>query len=63
YIGLTPPGADIQILANSVSIPFKPADTCKVIYFVDHSGNLALFGPDCSQRGFIRGPLNNLKLV
>ncbi|WP_122761002.1 SCO family protein [Pseudomonas viridiflava] len=63
YIGLTAPVADIQKLANSVSIPFIPADTSKPNYFVDHSGNLALIGPDGTQRGFIRAPLNNQKLV
>ncbi|RMS16715.1 Sco1/SenC protein [Pseudomonas savastanoi] len=63
YIGLTAPVADIQKLANAVSIPFIPADTSKANYFVDHSGNLALIGPDGTQRGFIRAPLNNQKLV
>ena len=63
YIGLTAPVADIQTLANAVSIPFIPADTRKPNYFVDHSGNLALIGPDGTQRGFIRAPLNNQKLV
>ncbi|WP_081024910.1 SCO family protein [Pseudomonas amygdali] len=63
YIGLTAPVADIQKLANAVSIPFIPADTSKPNYFVDHSGNLALIGPDGTQRGFIRAPLNNQKLV
>ncbi|MCV4932991.1 SCO family protein, partial [Escherichia coli] len=51
YIGLTSPVADIQKLANAVSIPFIPADTSKPNYFVDHSGNLALIGPDGTQRG------------
>ncbi|QGT79862.1 SCO family protein [Pseudomonas coronafaciens] len=63
YVGLTGPEADIQKLANSVSIPFIPADTSKPNYFVDHSGNLALIGPDGTQRGFIRAPLNTRKLV
>ncbi|QXW45312.1 MULTISPECIES: SCO family protein [Pseudomonas syringae group] len=63
YIGLTAPVADIQKLANAVSIPFIPADTSKPNYFVDHSGNLALIGPDGTQQGFIRAPLNNQKLV
>ncbi|WP_439868617.1 SCO family protein [Pseudomonas syringae] len=63
YIGLTAPVADIQTLANAVSIPFISADTSKPNYFVDHSGNLALIGPDGTQRGFIRAPLNNQKLV
>ncbi|WP_426144072.1 SCO family protein [Pseudomonas sp. DWP3-1-2] len=63
FIGLTAPVADIQKLANAVSIPFIPADTSKPNYTVDHSGNLALLGPDGKQRGFIRAPLNNQKLV
>jgi protein SCO1/2 len=63
YVGLTAPVADIQKLANAVSVPFIPADTSKPNYTVDHSGNLALLGPDGTQRGFIRAPLNGPKLV
>ncbi|HEX8593519.1 MAG TPA: SCO family protein [Pseudomonas sp.] len=63
FVGLTASVADIQKLANAVSIPFIPADTSKPNYTVDHSGNLALLGPDGTQRGFIRAPLNNQKLV
>ncbi|SHN22646.1 protein SCO1/2 [Pseudomonas asturiensis] len=63
YIGLTAPVADIQKLASALSIPFIPADTSKPGYTVDHSGNLALIGPDGRQRGFIRSPLNLQKLV
>jgi protein SCO1/2 len=63
YIGLSAPVADIQKLANAVSVPFIPADTSKPNYTVDHSGNLALLGPDGKQRGFIRAPLNGQKLV
>jgi len=63
FIGLTASVADIQKLANAVSIPFIPSDTSKPNYTVDHSGNLALLGPDGTQRGFIRAPLNNQKLV
>ena len=55
--------ADIQKLASAVSIPFIPADTSKENYTVDHSGNLVIIGPDGSQRGFIRAPLNNDKLA
>ena len=62
YLGLTGPLADIQTLANAVSIPFIPGDTSKENYTVDHSGNLVLLGPDGRQRGFIRAPLNNEKL-
>jgi protein SCO1/2 len=64
FRGLTPASVDdIQKLANAVSIPFIPADTSKPNYTVDHSGNLAVIGPDGKQRGFIRAPLNNVKLV
>ena len=54
---------DVQKVSNAVSIPFIPADTSKPNYTVDHSGNLAVIGPDGTQRGFIRAPLNNQKLV
>ena len=63
FIGLTGPVPQIQTLANAVSIPFIPADTRKPGYTVDHSGNLALLGPDGTQRGFIRAPLNTRKLL
>jgi len=64
FKGLTPSSIeDLQKLANAVSIPFIPADTSKPNYTVDHSGNLAVIGPDGHQRGFIRAPLNNQKLV
>jgi protein SCO1/2 len=63
FQGLTAPVDDIQKLANAVSIPFIPADTSKPNYTVDHSGNLALLGPDGTQRGFIRSPLNNQKML
>jgi protein SCO1/2 len=63
FVGLTAPVDSIQKLANAVSIPFIPADTSKPNYTVDHSGNLALLGPDGTQRGFIRSPLNNQKLL
>ncbi|KZS00724.1 SCO1, -like protein, partial [Daphnia magna] len=62
FIGLTGEEAIIQKLANAVSIPFIPADTSKENYTVDHSGNLVVIGPDGTQRGFIRAPLNNQKL-
>ncbi|MDB6142527.1 MAG: SCO1/SenC family protein [Pseudomonas sp.] len=63
FRGLTGSVEDIQKLANAVSIPFIPADTSKPNYTVDHSGNLALLGPDGTQRGFIRSPLNDKKMV
>ncbi|HLA29488.1 MAG TPA: SCO family protein [Pseudomonas sp.] len=63
FIGLTGEQANIQKLANAVSIPYIPADTSQENYTVDHSGNLVLIGPDGTQRGFIRAPLNNQKLM
>ncbi|MBH3426600.1 SCO family protein [Pseudomonas alkylphenolica] len=63
FRGLTGSLDNTQKLANAVSIPFIPADTSKPNYTVDHSGNLALLGPDGKQRGFIRAPFNNQKLV
>jgi protein SCO1/2 len=63
FQGVTASVDDIQKLANAVSIPFIPADTSKPNYTVDHSGNLALLGPDGTQRGFIRSPLNNQKMI
>ncbi|WP_236209106.1 SCO family protein [Pseudomonas tohonis] len=62
FLGYTGELASIQKLANAVSIPFIPADTSKENYTVDHSGNLVVIGPDGTQRGFIRAPLNNQKL-
>lgn len=63
YRGLTGELAQIQQLASAVSIPFIPGDTSKEHYTVDHSGNLALIGPDGRQRGFIRAPLDVAKLA
>ncbi|MDX1300138.1 MAG: SCO family protein [Pseudomonas sp.] len=63
FIGWTGDQATLQKLANSVSIPFIPADTSEQDYTVDHSGNLVLIGPDGKQRGFIRAPINNTKLA
>ncbi|UZJ60580.1 SCO family protein [Pseudomonas sp. KU26590] len=63
FVGLAAPVDTLQKLANAVSIPYIPADTSKPNYTVDHSGNLALLGPDGTQRGFIRAPLNSQKLV
>src|SRR3989338_375773 len=63
FQGLTGEEALIQKLANGVSIPFIPADTSKENYTVDHSGNLVLIGPDGTQRGFIRAPINNENLA
>ncbi|MBB1518638.1 SCO family protein [Aquipseudomonas guryensis] len=63
FMGLTGAQEDLQKLAGAVSIPYIPADTSKENYTVDHSGNLVIIGPDGTQRGFIRAPLNNDKLA
>lgn len=63
FVGLSASVQTLQKLANAVSIPFIPADVGKPGYTVDHSGNLAILGPDGKQRGFIRAPLNSQKLV
>jgi protein SCO1/2 len=63
FLGLTGSQEDLQKLAAAVSIPYIPADTSKENYTVDHSGNLVIIGPDGTQRGFIRAPLNNEKLA
>lgn len=63
FMGLTGAQEDLQKLAGAVSIPYIPADTSKENYTVDHSGNLVIIGPDGTQRGFIRAPLNNAKLA
>lgn len=63
FIGLTSDEKTLGALANAVSIPYIPADTSKENYTVDHSGNLVLIGPDGTQRGFIRAPINNDKLA
>jgi len=63
FKGLTGEEETLQKFANSVSIPYIPADTSKENYTVDHSGNLVIIGPDGTQRGFIRAPINNAKLA
>lgn len=63
FVGLAGSIEDTQTLSHALSIPFIPADTRKPGYTVDHSGNLAIVGPDGRQRGFIRAPFDTQKLV
>lgn len=58
FLGLTGDLSNIQMLSVALGIPFIPGDTSKAAYTVDHSGNLALVGPDGRLRGFVRAPLN-----
>jgi protein SCO1/2 len=63
FRGLTGELDDIQTLSGRVGIPFIPGDESLPNYTVDHSGNLALLGPDGRQHGFIRAPLKVQKLA
>lgn len=63
FTGLVASVETLETLAKGISIPFIPADTRKPNYLVEHSANLALIGPDGRQRGFVRGPVNNQKMV
>lgn len=63
FIGLTGEPESIQQAANAMGVPYIPGDTSKENYSVDHGGNLALIGPDGSQRGFIRAPLRKQQLI
>lgn len=63
FQGLVGTQENLETLASGMSIPYIPADTRQPNYVVQHSGTLALIGPDGTQRGFIRAPLNNSKLV
>ncbi|WP_462380286.1 SCO family protein [Pseudomonas sp. Marseille-QA0892] len=63
FVGLNGSMEQITALASRVSIPFIPPDTSKPGYTVDHSGNLVVIGPDGTQRGFIRSPLDVDKLT
>lgn len=63
YRGLTGELAEIQQLSGALGIPFIPGDTGRENYTVDHSGNLALLGPDGTQRGFVRAPLDVARLA
>jgi len=53
----------LEAFAKAVSMPYVEPDTSKPNYTVSHSGNLALIGPDGTQRGFIRAPFSTPKLV
>ena len=63
FKGWVAPVPTLQALASGISIPFVAADTRKANYLVEHSANLALIGPDGRQRGFVRGPIDNRKMI
>lgn len=62
FKGLSGPPATLAKFSDAVSIPYVPANTSKPNYTVQHSGNLALVGPDGRLRGFIRAPFDSQKL-
>lgn len=59
----TGPLPDLHIVSNALALPFVQGDTNQPYYSVDHSGNLALIGPDGRQQGFLKAPLNNSQLI
>lgn len=63
FEGVTGTLDDIQQLSQTLGIPFVPGDSSRQGYTVDHSGNLALIGPDGRQHGFIRAPLQVAELT
>jgi protein SCO1/2 len=63
FRGFNAPAPVLETFAKAVSMPYLPPDTSKPNYTVSHSGNLALIGPDGTQRGFIRAPFDTQKLV
>lgn len=63
FLGVTGEMSEIQSLSNALGIPFVPGDTRREHYTVDHSGNLAVVGPDGRLHGFVRAPLKVPALV
>lgn len=63
FKGLTASEAVLTQFSNATGIPYLPPDTSKPNYTVQHSGNLAVIGPDGRLRGFIRAPFDTALLV
>jgi protein SCO1/2 len=63
FIGLTAPDSVLSQLSTAISVPYLPPDTSKPNYTVQHSGNLAVVGPDGRLRGFIRAPFDTALLL
>lgn len=63
FLGVNGALVDIQTLSQALSIPFIPGDIEQPGYTVDHSGNLAIIGPDGRQWGFVRAPFNVPALI
>jgi protein SCO1/2 len=63
FVGLTAPEAVLSRLSTAISVPYLPPDTRQPNYTVQHSGNLAVVGPDGRLRGFIRAPFDTAKVL
>ncbi|WP_263263555.1 SCO family protein [Pseudomonas sp. RIT-PI-S] len=63
FKGLTAPEAVLLEFSTATGIPYLPPDTSQPNYTVQHSGNLALVGPDGQLRGFIRAPFDTAMLL
>lgn len=63
FWGMTGTPENLQAFSKAVNIPYIPPDTSQPGYSIDHSGNLAIIGPDGTLRGFVRAPLNIPKLI
>ena len=63
FIGLTAPEAVLLQLSTAIGVPYLPPDTTKPDYTVQHSGNLAIVGPEGQLRGFIRAPFDTATLL
>jgi protein SCO1/2 len=63
FIGLTAPEAVLLQLSTAIGVPYLPPDTSKPNYTVQHSGNLAIIGPEGQLRGFIRAPFDTATLL
>ncbi|WPO99888.1 SCO family protein [Pseudomonas sp. HR96] len=63
FTGLVGTPESLEQLANGLSIPYIAPDTRQPNYSVQHSGNMALLGPDGTQRGLIRAPFNTEKVL
>nr|MDT0253446.1 SCO family protein [Endozoicomonas sp.] len=63
FIGVTGDIANIYNLAVQMNVPFTPViDPEDEFYLVDHGANLALINPKGDYHGFIRPPLDPVKL-
>jgi protein SCO1/2 len=58
FKGLAAPESVLAQFSAATGIPYVAPDTRQPNYTVQHSGNLAIVGPDGQLRGFIRAPFD-----